>query len=97
MEAPHSTTPSPPHNQAHIKTPTPPPQTSTPPLRQRELYALLAALYPDIFTTPEPFESAFDLAHGKARCAPRTGAVWGCPEPPAMRLVVSGARGVARD
>jgi hypothetical protein len=34
---------------------------------QRELYALLAALYPDVFTTTEPFDSAFDLAHGKAR------------------------------
>ncbi|KAI8470648.1 MAG: P-loop containing nucleoside triphosphate hydrolase protein [Monoraphidium minutum] len=30
-----------------------------------ELRALLVALYPDVFTTTEPFDAAFDLAHGK--------------------------------
>lgn len=30
-----------------------------------ELHCLLAALYPDVFTTAEPFATAFDLAHGK--------------------------------
>ncbi len=35
------------------------------PSKPTRLYALLSALYPDVFTAPEPFDSAFDLAHGR--------------------------------
>lgn len=32
-----------------------------------ELYGLLSFLYPDIFTTPGPFEAAFNLSKGQVR------------------------------
>ena len=36
-----------------------------------ELWALLSYLHPDVFTTSQPFDDAFDLAHNKV-----CGAVW---------------------
>lgn len=30
-----------------------------------ELYGLLAFMYPDVFTTPGPFEAAFNLVKGQ--------------------------------
>jgi SNF2 family DNA or RNA helicase len=32
-----------------------------------ELYVLLAFMYPDVFTTAEPFDSAFDLGRNMVR------------------------------
>jgi hypothetical protein len=43
-----------------------------------ELHALLAALYPDVFTDPGPFEAAFDLARGQVRAVLLWGALFLC-------------------
>jgi hypothetical protein len=32
-----------------------------------ELYGMLAFMYPDVFTTPGPFEAAFNLVKGTVR------------------------------
>ena len=38
-----------------------------------ELYGLLSFMYPDVFTTPGPFEAAFNLTKGQVR---QCGAPW---------------------
>jgi hypothetical protein len=35
-----------------------------------ELYGLLSFMYPDVFTTPGPFEAAFNLVKGQVRTHP---------------------------
>jgi hypothetical protein len=43
-----------------------------------ELYGLLSFMYPDVFTTPGPFEAAFNLVKGQVRPEPLRACVREC-------------------